>query len=181
MAAQTEAIQINATPEMRILKFGTCPSLSGLSEISYMAGCPIDSQSIADACLKISGNTSSGKWNGDWIQISRIDRLLSKLPKDQSFTAAEFHPLYPNASSNSPGFMAGICLHLCLITRVSGGRAYVRDSGEMFWAEMEKALAAGTSLEVPPMDKPAGHSGSSDSKGKSGKKKPAVALVNPVI
>lgn len=166
------------TPALRILKIGTCPTLSQLSEITYMVGIPVDSKDIADACLKISGNSSSGKWNGDWIHIGKIDRLLSKLPQDQTFTTAAFHPLYPNASSNSPGFLAGICLHLGLITRVSGGRAYVRDSGEMFWAEIEKALAAGTNLVPATMEHIVGNNGGDSAKVKPGKKSKAVATAN---
>lgn len=163
---------------MRILKIGVCPSLSGLSEISFMVGIPADSQNIVDACLKIAGNTSSGKWNGNWIRISDIDRQLSKLPLDQGFTAAAFNPLYPNASSNSPGFLAGICLHLGLLARVSGGRAYVRDTGEMFWAEMETTLAAGVNLNPTPIEHPAGNSGGDTAKIKPGKKSKAVATAN---
>lgn len=162
---------------MRILKIGVCPSLSQLSEISFMVGIPVDSKDIVDACIKISGNTSSGKWNGNWIRISDIDRLLSKLPKDQSFTAAAFNSLYPNASSNSPGFMAGICLHLGLIAHIPEGRAYVRDTGEMFLAEMEKALAAGVNLNPTLIEHSAGNNGGDTAKVKPGKKAKAVGTV----
>lgn len=167
----------STTSDMRILKIGTCSTLSQLSEITYMVGIPVESKEIADTCLCIAGNTSSGKWNGDWIRISDIDRLLSKLPKDQSFTAAAFNPLYPNASSNSPGFMAGICLHLGLTARVPNGRAYVRDSGEMLWAEIEKALADGVNLVPSPIAHSVGNYGGDTVKVKPGKKSKAVATV----
>ncbi len=175
---QEPASQHKSNPDMRILKIGTCPTLAQLSEITYMVGIPIDSQNIPDACLRISGNSSAGKWNGDWIPISRIDRLLSALPQEQSFTAAAFHPLYPNASTNSPGFMAGICLNLGLISRVEGGRAYIRDSGQMFWAEMEKALAAGVNLVSSPMVHTAGNNGGDTPKVNPGKKSKSVSTAN---
>lgn len=169
---------IQAEPDIRILKIGTCPSLSGLSDLSFTVGIPVDSKDIADACLRISGNSSSGKWNGDSIPISRIDHLLSALPQDQSFTAAAFNPLYPNASSNSPGFMAGICLHLGLISRVSNSRAYVRDSGEMFWAEMETALADGVNLATSSMGHTARNSGGT-AKPKPGPTKKTKSVATP--
>jgi hypothetical protein len=160
---------------MRIIKNGACSSLSGLSEITYQIGYPVDATDVSAVCFKISGNSSSGKWNPNWISIASIERTLAKIPPEQSFTAAAFNPLYVGGSANSGGFLGSILLALGLIARVPNGRSYVRDSGEMFWADIEKALAGGVSLVPSSMEHSAGDNSIDTTKAKPGKKSKSLA------
>lgn len=171
-----------AEPAMRILMAGTCPSLSGLSDISYFVGCPVGAEDVSSTCFKIAGNTSSGKYNDIWVSIAAIEQALARIPPDLAFSAAALNPLYTSRSANSPGFLGAILLHVGLIARAPEGQSYVRHTATAFWEEVKALIASGVDLKPASMALDDAHSdqGKSEPAGRKPKKsKPAAAITPP--
>lgn len=164
-------------PAMRILMVGACPSLSGLSEIAYMVGCPVGAQDVSITCFRIAGNSSSGKYNANWVPIAAIERALADIPPEQTFSAAALNPIYTSRSANSPGFLAAILLHVGLIARAPEGQSYVRHTADAFWEEVKGLIASGVNLTPASMASGYTHSGQgkSDPTGRKPKKLKSAA------
>jgi len=114
------------------------------------------------------------------VSIAAIERALSKIPPEGTFSAAAFGPIYAGGSSNSPGFLAAILLSVGLIARAPEGMSYVRNTAEAFWEEVKSLVASGLDLQPVAMgsgDAPmaSGESGSGDRKVK--KSKPTVTTI----
>ena len=91
-----------ATPELpiRILKIGTCPSLSARSQLTYHIGCHAD-----EFHVRIVQNSGNGQFNADWVPVALIEKLLSAHAADQPITSRAMQPIFRSKSSNSPAFL----------------------------------------------------------------------------
>ena len=60
------------TKEMRILKTGECPSLSGQSTLTYRIGRNNDNE----VYMSLKGNTGKGIFNKDWKSVTYMNTNL---------------------------------------------------------------------------------------------------------
>jgi hypothetical protein len=90
--------------EIKILKTGSCPSLSGKSTLTYRIGCK-DGNEI---CLSLAGNTGKGVFNKDWIELEQVHSLLSSQEK---ITSGSLLGLFEGKNSNSAGFILAVLLN----------------------------------------------------------------------
>ena len=90
--------------EMRILKTGECPSLSGNSTLTYQIG--RNEKNEIDIC--ITGNTGSGIFNKEPASLKDIESMLKT---NQSITSGSLMTLLEGKSSNTAGFLLAILLH----------------------------------------------------------------------
>lgn len=133
--------------QLRILKIGSCPSLSGRSELTYHVGC----DAKGDIHLRVVANTGSGQFNADWVGISVIEKLLAADPSDQPMSSAVLHVLFRGKSSNSSAFLFAV---LKAETLVSIGAE--KDSGyligdiDTFKQTMSALIASGNHLDAVP-------------------------------
>ncbi len=156
-AASEMSLEATAEPAMRILMAGSCPSLSGLSEISFFVGVPVGSQDVSDTCFRIAGNSSSGKYNGKWVSIATIERCLAKIPPEQTFSVSALKPIYLNGSANSHGFLGSILLHYQVIARAPEGQSYVRHTATAFWEKVKGLIGSGVDLKSASMAQDEAH------------------------
>lgn len=91
----------NPDSALRILKTGTCPSLSGKSKLTYQIG----REGSSDIQFRVTANSSSGFFSQDWVSLSEIQEELDKVPSGKSITSFSMVPLYRGKSMNSPGFL----------------------------------------------------------------------------
>ena len=91
----------NPDSAVRVLKTGTCPSLSGKSQLTYQIGC----EGKSDIQFRISANSSSGFFSDDWVALSDIQEVLNKVPSGEPYTSFVLLPLFRGRSMNMPGFM----------------------------------------------------------------------------
>ena len=91
------------TEEMRIIKTGECPSLSGQSTLTYQIACNNDNE----VHVALTGNTGKGIFNKDWISLEEIDSLLANQEK---VTSGSLHGLFEGKSFNSAGFVLAVIL-----------------------------------------------------------------------
>jgi hypothetical protein len=87
-------------PPIRILKSGTCPSLSGKSTLTYHVGCVGD-----DIAFRVFANTGGGFFNQKWIPLASIQQRFDKQPEGFSITSHTLSPLFQGQSMNSPAFL----------------------------------------------------------------------------
>ena len=119
--------------EMRILKTGECPSLSGKSTLTYQIGLEGDKK----VCLSLTGNTGRGIFNRDWFDIEEIYSLLASHKKP--VTSGSLHGLFEGRSSNSAGFFVAMLLKLGLL-KVSPGNKHYNLVGQVEYKKVVQAL-----------------------------------------
>jgi hypothetical protein len=103
--AQPPALSEVENP-VRILFRGKCPKLSarGMGDLEYELG---SNNITGQACIRISGNASSGAFNAKWIDLEDIRKLIDT-SGESSFKAVLFQPLYKGQSSNNHGYLCAI-------------------------------------------------------------------------
>ena len=95
---------------VRTLKAGTCPSLSGKSKLGYEIGCDTDS-SIQ---VRIAKNSGSGYYSKDWIGMDRVQQVLGK-HGGKPITFNTLLPIFEGKSINTAGFLLAVLKHEGLV------------------------------------------------------------------
>ena len=182
-----QEIEVSEVPVINVAKIATTESLSGLSTLEYHVG--YDFSNPGNIYFRIWKNSGGGKFNADWIGLGAVEKALAGIPPDGAFTAAALAPIAEGKSVNTSSFIGAALLAEGLIVRSEKvARSYERGNPAVWWAALRKLIEAQTNLDVPPMDKPAGHSaggaggpsGAGEGKGKVVKKKPADVQAQPV-
>jgi len=142
-AATTGNLTNNATsrsapndPTLRILKSGTCPSLSGKSKLSYeFAAGP-----TSDLQVRIARNTGGGYFSDQWVKWERLQGVLDKNGA-KPITCHTLGPLFKGQSVNTPGFLLAVLKHEGLVqASEEQPRCYERVDGKAFIAELKVLL-----------------------------------------
>ncbi len=151
MKSESKSKPEAATPAVRILKIGTCPSLSGRSTLTYHIG----GGSLADLQFRVVANSGSGQFNADWVALEDIRKRLDQHPADKPLTSHVLQPIFRGKSSNSPAFLFAVLKAEGLVKAAAekdGG--YLLGDIEAFTAEALALVAAGSDLaaasELPP-------------------------------
>jgi hypothetical protein len=130
---------------IRILKVGTCSSLSGRSELTYHVGCNAESE----IHFRVVQNSGNGQFNAEWVSLTLIEKLLTQHPGDKPLTSRVMQPVFRGKSSNSPAFLF-VSLKAEGLVKAGDGK----DSGcllgdiETFKQAMSALVAAGADLAV---------------------------------
>ena len=128
------------TPEIRILKTASCPSLSGKSKLTFNIGC----NTVGEIQFQVTGNDGGGYWNDDWVAQSSIQAVLDRLPKGAPITSATLRPIYALKSTNSPGFLAAVLREIGLLQPSKDKpRCYELGSPNEFISEVNALLGTG--------------------------------------
>ena len=131
---------------VRVLKTGTCPSLSGKSRLTYDIG----SGPAAEICVRVTKNTGGGMFGKGWVGLDQVHRLVN----DKPITSTTLAPLFKGGSANSSGFLLAVMKHEGLVQAV--GRAYERLDGRTFFAEIKTLMGSpGKVASKPLKTKPA--------------------------
>ena len=136
-----------STPDLpiRILKVGTCSSLSGRSELTYHLGCNADSE----IHFRVVQNSGNGQFNAEWVSLTLIEKLLTQHPADKPMTSRVMQPVFRGKSSNSPAFLFGSLKAEGLVKAGDGkDSGYLLGDIEAFKQAMSALIAAGADLAV---------------------------------
>lgn len=135
----------------RILKVGSCPSLSGLSTLGYELGCDAKSNLL----LRLAANSGSGYFNKDWFSFSLLD--LQLLQATGPLTSHSLQACLKGKSVNTSGFLMAVFKDLGLIhSSEDNPRAYVRGDATAFLAEVNGLIASNVDLSIDTAKKPRG-------------------------
>lgn len=129
--------------ETRVVKTGSCPSLSERSTLIYEIGVKVD-KSIH---IRLTENTGSGMFSKEWVPLAKIFSQLTA--DDNPITSRTIQPLY-SGSVNSAGFLQAALKDLGLIKNVEeNSRSYIRTDPKKFTSEIHTLLENDT----PPLKK----------------------------
>jgi len=123
--------------EMRILKTGECPSLSGKSVLEYVIGCNNDNV----VYVALAGNSGAGIFNKDWLGL---DEIYSLLAHQEKVTSGGLHGLFENRSSNSAGFILAVLLKEQVLKISPGNKHYDLIGQSEFGKIVQTLINSGT-------------------------------------
>lgn len=125
---------------MRILKIGSCPSLSGRSELTYHVGC----DKTKAIHFRVWANTAAGMFSTTWVTMAEVSKLLSKPEK---FTSVALQPLFEATSRNNAGFTLALLQGEGLIEKSDAdSRAYQTANPAQFLARINALVASDVDL-----------------------------------
>lgn len=136
------AVSINPAPEVRILKIGTCPSLSGQSQLQFQVG--VNDKS--DILFRITGNTGSGVFGNEWIALADIQYIFDAIPPGKYIRSALLQPLFRTKSSNTPAFQLAVLVSCGLVAATENQGYYQRTDPGKFQADVAALVDAGVDL-----------------------------------
>lgn len=102
--------------EIRILKKGSCPSLSGKSTLTYHLGCSPD----RTLYVRVATNTGGGFFSTEWVKFQAIQQALSKPAEGEPITSITLQRLFKGKSVNTPAFLLAVLKHEKVVTPVKG-------------------------------------------------------------
>ena len=124
--------------EFRVLKSGTCPSLSGKSRLTYEIACG----PASDLHVRIARNSGTGYFSSAWIAWVQLQAVLDKNGA-KPITHHTLSPLFKGRSVNTPGFLLAALKHEGLVQPHSEvARCYERTDPARFYAELKTLLGA---------------------------------------
>lgn len=127
--------------EIRILKIGAAPSLSGQSTLTYYIGCKDN-----EIHLRLAENTSGGLFSKEWVSLGRVNHLLSG---EQPVTSSSLHTLFQGKSINSGGFLLAVLKQVGLVRTIEGKRrSYVGCAPSTFTQAMQALMESEVSLDA---------------------------------
>jgi hypothetical protein len=130
-------------PSIRILKSGTCESLSGNVEVSWQLGAKSNGDSgRPEILLRVTGSTGAGFFSPVWIPLQSIADIFGKLQAEQPITSAVLDSLY-SGSINSRAYLLSILRELSIVVPYEGRlRSFQKADPSKFNAEIERLLTA---------------------------------------
>jgi hypothetical protein len=165
-----------AASAVRVLRAGTCPSLSGKSTLTYELG--YDDKAALQ--LRIAKNSGKGMFSSAWVPWDGVWELLVGAG-DEPLTSHTLNPLYRGTSANSPGFLWAALRHEGLVQPLDGkARGYRRRDPKAFLGQARALMgngAAGSARKGPVRALPRQTSGSNGAAGETQAR--ATATISP--
>lgn len=135
---------------IRVLKEGSCPSLTGRSTLGYELG--LDDHS--ELYLRLISNTGSGFFSKEWVACSVIEQLITGASE---LTSTSFKALFPHKSVNTGGFVMAVIKALGLIqTNVGNSRWHQHVTEVTFEQIAIEAMVHGEKAQQISVSKPTG-------------------------
>ncbi|SFI86096.1 hypothetical protein [Nitrosomonas sp. Nm34] len=91
-------------PAIRVLKEGTCRSLSGKSTLIYHFGCT----AASEVHFRIADNTGGGFYSDEWISFIAIQEAFDRQPKGKPIVSHILFSLFNGRSLNTPAFLLAV-------------------------------------------------------------------------
>ena len=136
------------TQDIRILKIGSCESVSRKSTLTYHVGCRAD----GEIHLRIYANTAAGFFSQEWLPLTSINQVLTRA--GGHFTSFALQSLFRGKSQNNTAFLLAVLQREGLVGRaIDKKRCYDKLDAGPFIAEIKALIDSNTSLNVD--DKPA--------------------------
>ena len=126
---------------VRVLKRGTCPTLSKKSTICFEIG--VDSR--GDAQLHVVDNSGGGSFSDDWVRFKDIQSALDRAPKGTPVTSYLLNPLFRGVSQNTVGFIWAVLVQEGIVVpSATTKRRYDRVEPTAFLAQVRDLMEGKT-------------------------------------
>lgn len=121
---------------IRVLKSGTCPSLTGKSKLMYEFGAGPGNQ----LNVRIARNSGTGWISPQWVSWPDLLEALQDA-KGEPITSFTLRPLYAGRSVNTAGFLLAALMNEGLVQRMEDRpRCYELLDARRFLAEMDSLV-----------------------------------------
>jgi hypothetical protein len=127
---------------VRVLKVGTCPTLSGRSQLTYHLGASSDSE----IHLRIHANSGHGCFGRDWVSLRTLQQALAK--SSGPITSGSLQKVFAGKSQNTSGFVLAALFHEGLLKPMRDTRGYEATDGAEFMREVKRLLDKGPTHAV---------------------------------
>lgn len=119
---------------MKVLKEGTCSSMTGASVLTYHWGV----NDKGEFFVSLQGNTGGGRFNSDWVPLDGLLEQLKQWPKEKPVTAAVLRPMFKSRSTNTPSFLLAVLAAEKIIVGEYG--SYALGKADILLKELRKGL-----------------------------------------
>jgi hypothetical protein len=132
-------------PAIRVLKIGSCPSLTGKSTLTYQIGCTAESE----VHLRVADNSGGGFFSDEWVPFATIQEAFDKQPKERPIISLILYPLFQGRSLNTPAFLLAVLKAEGLVKPLGDKkRGYERVDPAEFMAEIKKLMNSSIDLKA---------------------------------
>ena len=135
---------INNDTEVKVLKTGVCPSLSGRSSLTYHIGCRSDLIDKAGAefndgvSFRIHGNSGSGLFSDQWVPSTSLKTIFDKEKSKNAVTSSSLNSVFAGRSVNTAGFILAVLKAEGLVIHMEDMRRYYQcANADQFFVEMK--------------------------------------------
>ena len=125
----------------RILKKGSCPTISGKSDLTYDIACDPAAKGLF---VRLTAASGGGFFSNEWVALKDIQQALRS---GSPISAIRLMPLFRGQSVNTPGFLLAVLAAENLIRPMPGKqRVHELVQNSDFQARMDKLIASNASL-----------------------------------
>lgn len=152
-------VSSNNNAEIKLLKIGECPSLSGRSNLTYHIGCRSDllgksgDEFNEAVSFRIHANSGSGLFSDQWVAVSALETVFDKETSKDAVTSSSLNSVFAGRSVNTAGFILAVLKAEGLVVHMEDKRRYYQcTSTDQFFAAMKilaDSINAGDTINVP--------------------------------
>lgn len=152
-------VSSNNDAEIKVLKTGECPSLSGRSSLTYHIGCRSDLLDKAGdefneaVSFRIHANSGSGLFSDQWVAVAALKTVFDKESSKDAVTSSSLNSVFAGRSVNTAGFILAVLKAEGLVVHMEDKRRYYQCTGtDQFFAAMKilaDSINAGDTINVP--------------------------------
>ena len=130
---------------IRILKVGSCLSLSGKSTLTYHIGGNTESE----IQFRIIANTGGGFFSNEWISLNAIFQAFEKKAVDKPILSLLLYSLFQGKSLNTPAFLLAVLKEEGIVNQLEDHpKHYEQLPSDTFMAEIEKLIQSKIDLKI---------------------------------
>lgn len=129
------------TPALRIIKAGSCNTISGKSSLQYHIACN-DEGAIY---IRVTSNNGGGFFNPEWVAYAAI---VTALQSTEAITSPVLGGVFQGRSSNNPAFMMSVLLQEgIVVAHPEQQRAYQLSDTKVFTEAMQKLIQSNIAIQ----------------------------------
>jgi hypothetical protein len=138
-------LEDSTNDSIRVLRQGTCPSLSRKSKITFHVGVDADDE----IHVRVHANSGGGFFSREWISMKDIQAVMEEHPEGTPISSFILYPLFKGRSVNTPAFLLAALAHEKLMYPMKGKKRSL-EPAEDFTEKVTKLMATkGTARSTP--------------------------------
>ena len=138
------------TSDLRVVKTGSCPSLSGTSKLTYEIACG----PAAELHVRIATSTGAGVFSRDWVAWDDLQRVLEK-NAPRPITSHTLAPIFRGLSVNTAGFLLAALRSEGLVRPMQDRRrCYELQDATAFFAGLQSLMGPASTAAKKALPRP---------------------------
>lgn len=128
-------------PALRIIKAGSCSTISGKSSLQYHIAC----NNEGAIYIRVTSNNGGGFFNPEWVGYAAI---VTALQSTEAITSPVLRGVFLGRSSNNPAFMMSVLLQEgIVVAHPEQQRAYQLADTKVFTEAMQKLIQSDINIK----------------------------------